>query len=137
MIKRENLKKGDPVLIVPNTDYTRDPSVSQVEVISIGSKFITVGVKWDDGHYSISSKFYNDEHMTEKDYSSRRLFLGTQEEYEEFKNTEKKTKELYFELERKFSRNLGYEKLKAIKTIIEADDLYDAICHLYVEQTAK
>lgn len=137
MIKRENLKKGDTVLIVPNTDYTRDTSVSQVEVISIGPKFITVAVKRDGGDYSISNKFYNNEHMTEKDYISRRLFLGTQEEYEDFKNTEKKAKELYLELERKFSRNLGYDKLKAIKTIIEADDLYDAICHLYVEQTAK
>lgn len=137
MIKRENLKKGDPVLIVPNSDYTRDNSISKVEVTAIGPKFITVALKWDDGHYGITYKFYNDDRMCEKDYLSRRLFLGTEEEYEEFKNTEKKTKELYFELERKFSRNLGYDKLKAIKTIIEADDLYDAICHLYVEQTAK
>lgn len=97
MIKRENLKKGDPVLIVPNSDYTRDTSISKVEVTAIGPKFITVATKWDDGHYGITSKFYNDDRMCEKDYSSRRLFLGTEEEYEEFKTTEKKVKELYKE----------------------------------------
>lgn len=131
MIKRENLKKGDQILIVPNADYTRDTSISKVEVTAIGPKFITVALKWDDGHYSIPSKFYNDEHMYEKDYSSRRLFLGTQEEYEEFKTMEKKAKELYRELERKFDRNLPYEKLVAIKTIIEADSLDLALAEMH------
>ena len=137
MIKREDLKKGDTVLIVPNSDYTRDTSISKVEVTAIGPKFITVALKWDDGHYGIPSKFYNDERMSEKDYSSRRLFLGTEEEYEEFKVMEKKAKELYYEIEKKFNRNLPYEKLSAIKTIIDSDDLYETICHLYVEQTSK
>lgn len=137
MIKKEDLKKGDMILIVPDSDYTRDTSVTKAEVIAIGSKFITVAVKWDDGHYGISSKFYNDDRMSEKDYSSRRLFLGTEEEYEESKKLEKKARELYYEINKTSFRDIGYDKLKAIKTIIEADDLYDAICHLYVEQTSK
>jgi len=137
MIKREDLKKGDMILIVPNSDYTRDTSVSKAKVIVIGPKFITVAVKWDDDHYGKPCKFYNDSNMSEKDYSSRRLFLGTEEEYEESKKLEKKARELYYEINKTSFRDIGYDKLKAIKTIIEADDLYDAICHLYVEQTSK
>lgn len=136
MIKRENLKKGDTVLVVPNSDYTRDTSVSKVEITAIGPKYITVATKWDDG-YGSPSKFYNDDRMSEKDYSSRRLFLGTQEEYEEFKNTEKKAKELYYEITKTPFKDIGYDKLKAIKAIVESDDLYETICHLYVEQTSK
>ncbi len=127
MIKRENLKKGDTVLVVPNSDYTRDTSVSKVEITAIGPKYITVATKWDDGHYGIPSKFHNDDRMSEKDYSSRRLFLGTQEEYEEFKNTEKKAKELYYEITKTPFKDIGYDKLKAIKTIIEADDYVSAL----------
>lgn len=130
MIKRENLKKGDTVLIVPNSDYTRDTSVSKVEITAIGPRFITVAVKWDDGHYGIPSKFYNDDRMSEKDYSSRRLFLGTQEEYEEFKNTEKKAKELYYEITKTPFRDIGYDKLKAIKAIVDSDDLHETINEL-------
>ena len=137
MIKRENLKKGDPVLIVPNSDYTRDNSITKVEVTAIGPKFITVALKWDDGHYGTTCKFYNDDRMSEKDYSSRRLFLGTEEEYEESKKLEKKAKELYYEITKTPFRDIGYDKLKAIKAIIESDDLYETICHLYVEQTSK
>ena len=123
MIKREDLKKGDQILIVPNSDYTRDNFIHPVEVVSIGPKFISVATKWYDGTYLKPDKFYNDKNMFEKDYSSRKLFLGTQEEYEEFKTMEKKAKDLYYELDRKFDRNLGYEKLKVIKAIIESDDL--------------
>ena len=137
MIKRKDLKKGDTVLIVPNSDYTRDNFIHPVEVVGIGTKYISVATKWNDGTYFSAGKFYNDERMSEKDYSSRRLFLGTEEEYEEFKATEKKAKELYYKIERKFDRNLPYEKLLAIKAIIESDDLYETICHLYVEQTSK
>lgn len=130
MIKRENLKKGDTVLIVPNSDYTRDTSISKVEITAIGPKYITVGVKWDDGRYGISYKFYNDDRMSEKDYSSRRLFLGTEEEYEESKRLEKKAKELYYEITKTPFKEIGYDKLKAIKTIIDSDDLYEAINEL-------
>lgn len=130
MIKREELKKGDTVLIVPNSDYTRDTSINKVEITSIGPKYITVAVKWDDGRYGIPSKFYNDDRMSEKDYSSRRLFLGTQEEYEEFKNTEKKAKELYYEITKTPFRDIGYDKLKAIKAIVDSDDLHETIKEL-------
>lgn len=137
MIKREDLKKGDPVLIVPNSDYTRDTSISRVEVTAIGPKFITVALKWDDGHYGIPHKFHNDDNMSEKDYSSRRLFLGTEEEYEESKKLEKKVRELYNEITNTPFRDIGYDKLKAIKAIMDSDDLYETICHLYAQQTSK
>ena len=130
MIKRENLKKGDTILIVPNSDYTRDTSISKVDVIAIGPKFITVGVKWEDGRYGIASKFYNDDRMSEKDYSSRRLFLGTEEEYEESKRLEKQAKELYYEITKTPFKEIGYDKLKAIKAIIDSDDLYETINEL-------
>jgi hypothetical protein len=131
MIKREDLKKGDTVLIVPNSDYTRDNFVHPVEVVGIGPKYISVATKWCDGTYLPTEKFYNDEHMFKKDYSSRRLFLGTEEEYEEFKKQEKEAKELYYEIERKINRNLPYEKLSAIKTIIEADSLDIALATMH------
>lgn len=137
MIKRENLKKGDTVLVVPNSDYTRDNSVSKVEIIAIGPKYITVATKWDDGHYGISTKFHNDNNMSEKDYSNRRLFLGTEEEYEETKKLEKKARELYYDITKTSFRDIGYDKLKAIKAIVDSDDLYETICQLYVEQTTK
>ena len=130
MIKREKLKKGDTVLIVPNSDYTRDTSISKVEVTAIGPKFITVALKWDDGHYGFPSKFHNDDRMTEKDYASRRLFLGTEEEYEESKKLEQKAKELYYEITKTPFRDIGYDKLKAIKAIIDSDDLHEAIKEL-------
>ena len=131
MIKREDLKKGDTVLIVPNSDYTRDNFVHPVEVVSIGPKYISVATKWDDGTYLPAEKFYNDDRMSQKDYSSRRLFLGTKEEYEEFKAMEKKAKELYYEINNSLNRNLPYEKLLAIKTIIEADSLDDALAKMH------
>ena len=130
MIKRENLKKGDTVLIVPNSDYTRDTSVNKVEITAIGPKYITVATKWDDGHYGITTKFHNDDRMCEKDYSSRRLFLGTEEEYEETKKLEKKARELYYDITRTSFRDIGYDKLKAIKAIIDSDDLYETINEL-------
>lgn len=130
MIKREELKKGDQILIVPNSDYTRDDFIHPVEVVSIGPKYISVATKWNDGTYFPAEKFYNDDRMSEKDYSTRRLFLGTQEEYEEFKTTEKKAKELYYEITKTPFRDIGYDKLKAIKAIIDSDDLYETINEL-------
>lgn len=137
MIKREDLKKGDTVLIVPNYDYTRDGIVDTVEVVSIGPKYISVATKWVDGTYFLPKKFHNDERMSEKDYSSKRLFLGTEEEYEEFKTQEKKARELYREVERKFDRNLPYEKLSAINTIIDADSLDDALATMHCVRLPK
>ena len=137
MIKRENLKKGDHVLIVPNSDYTRDNFIHPVEVVGIGPKYIFVATKWQDGSYLPAEKFYNDERMSEKDYSSRRLFLGTEEEYEEFKTMEKKAKELYYEIERKINRKLPYEKLLAINTIINADSFDDALAKMHCVRLPK
>ena len=137
MIKRKDLKKGDTVLIVPNSDYTRDNFIHPVEVVGIGTKYISVATKWNDGTYFSAGKFYNDERMFEKDYSSRRLFLGTPEEYEEFKTMEKKSNELYCKIESKFDRNLPYEKLLAINTIIDADSFDDALAKMHCVRLPK
>lgn len=131
MIKREDLKKGDQILMVPNSDYTRDTSISKVEVVGIGPKFITVAVKWDDGQYGINHKFHNDDRMSEKDYSSRRLFLGTEEEYEENKKLEKEAKELYYKITKTPFIDIGYDKLKAIHTIINSDSLDNALAEMH------
>lgn len=82
MIERENLKKGDRVLVVgPDTGFMR------AVVVSIGKKYI--GVQWDDdegpcgvvkGLCGAVIRFNNDEHMEEADWSARQLFLGTVEE---------------------------------------------------------
>lgn len=137
MIKRENLKKGDTVLIIPDPDYTRDNFIHPAEVVGIGPKYISVATKWVDGSYLPAEKFYNSERMCEKDYSYRRLFLGTEEEYEEFKKQEKEAKELYYKIERKIGRNLPYEKLSAINTIIEADSLDDALAEMHCVRLPK
>ena len=137
MIKREDLKKGDRVLIVPNSHYTRDTSYYHGQVTGIGSKFITVAYLYDDNELGRTVKFHNDEWMSQKDYSSKKLFLGTEDEYMAILLVEREAKDISRDLDCKISYTLGLEKLKAIKTIVESDDLYEAICQLYVEQTAK
>ena len=138
MIKREELKKGDRVLIVPNSFYTRDTSYYNAQVTAVGPKFITVAYLYgDDDKLGRSVKFYNDERMSEKDYSSNKLFLGTEDEYTSMLLVEREGKDIARDLDHKIDYRLGVEKLKAIKAIVESDDLYETICHLYVEQTSK
>jgi hypothetical protein len=137
MIKRENLKKGDQILIVPNSDYNRNEFICSVEVVGIGPKYISVATKWSDGTYCRAEKFNNDEWMSEKDYSNRRLFLGTQEEYKEFKKKEKEARKLYNEIDNILNRDLPYEKLLAIKTIIESDSLDDALAKMHCVRLPK
>lgn len=137
MIKREELKKGDRVLIVPNFHYTRDTAYYNAQVTAVGPKFITVAYLYDDNELGRTIKFHNDERMCEKDYSSNQLFLGTEDEYMTTLLLEQEAKDISRDLDHKIDYHLGVEKLKAIKAIVESDDLYEAICQLYVEQTAK
>lgn len=120
MIKREELKKGDKVLIVPNSNYTRDTSVVDGQVISIGPKYISVGRLWDDGDVGRASKYNNDERMNLKDFGTNKLFLGTREEYQKYKEHEKETLALVREISPKIGVSLGYEKLSQIKAIIDS-----------------
>lgn len=68
MIKREDLKKGDMVLVVPNSDFTRNEFASPARVVSIGPKYISVATRWDEDNYFPPDKFNNDKNMFEKDY---------------------------------------------------------------------
>jgi hypothetical protein len=81
MIKREELKKGDRVLIVPNSRYTRDTSYYNAQITAVGPKFITVAYMYGDNELGRTVKFDNNEWMCEKDYANNRLFLGTEDEY--------------------------------------------------------
>lgn len=137
MIKREELKKGDRVLIVPNSRYTRDTSYYNAQITAVGPKFITVAYLYGDNELGRTVKFDNNEWMCEKDYANNRLFLGTEDEYMAMLLTEREAKDISRDLDRKIDCHLGVEKLKAIKAIVESDDLYETICQLYAEQTAK
>ena len=137
MIKREKLKKGDRVLIVPNSKYTRDKSYYDAQVTAVGPKFITVAYLYGDDELGRIVKFHNNDRMTEKEYSSSQLFLGTEEEYLDYKQQENEAKEIWRDIDNKIYYTLGLEKLKTIKAIIDSDDLYETICHLYVEQTSR
>lgn len=120
MIKREDLKKGDKILIVPNTFYTRDTAVYDAQVVGIGPKFITVAHLWPDGSMGRSEKYKNEDRMTLKDFGHSQLFLGTREEYEKAKELDKKASELAREISHRISVSLGYEKLQAIKDILDS-----------------
>ena len=130
MIKREDLKKGDNVLIVPNSDYTREKKCYKGQVTGIGPKFITVAYIYGDNMLGHTTKFYNNEQMSEKDYSSRQLFLGTEDEYMAMLLVEREAKDISRGLDNKIDYHLGVEKLKAIKAIVESDDLYETIKEL-------
>lgn len=129
MIDRNCLKKGDKVLIV-NSDYLgrREEKPEEVYVTTLGKKYIGVQSKDFNGEfYGVVKKFYNDEHMGMTEWGQKRLFLGTVEEYEQEKELRKKTRDLYLSVYSKVDERLGYEKLEAIKTIIESDSVSDAI----------
>lgn len=139
MIDRNNLKKGDRILKVSSSYSPRDSQyIRNLVVVSIGSKYIGCQYLDDNNNaYGRVEKYENDERMSLKDWSQWKLFLGTEEEYRQQLELNRQCRVLYNEITDKLGWNLGYEKLKAINAIIDSDDLYDAICHLYVEQTSK
>lgn len=123
MIKLEELKKGDHVLIV-SSDWlnSRDSErYTEAVVVTLGKKFIGVQTIYEDGSQSNrTEKYYNDERCGRVDWGQWRLFLGTKEEWIEAKEKAKLTREIYREVYSKLCEGLGYEKLKAIRDIINS-----------------
>lgn len=123
MIKRENLKKGDHVLEIASSYSSRDiDMINELVVVSIGPKYIGCQPIHDGETYGQVQKYHNDEQMGMKDWSQWKLFLGTKDEYLQEIENQKKCKELYREIDNGLYAGLGYEKLMAIKTIIDADN---------------
>lgn len=137
MIKREELKKGDLVMVVSNSSSTRITE-DECRVLSIGPKFITVARIYNGGEtHGVPMKFHNDEQMFEKDCLSRKLFLGNYEAWRQYKQEKDECTNLYRELERKLSVELGLDKLKTIKAIIDGESVHDTICEIYLNQLMK
>lgn len=124
MIKREALKKGDHVLEIASSYAPRDQKhVRNMVVVSVGSKYI--GCQSYDTRtgetYGSVVKFNNDDHLQQKDWAQWKLFLGTEEELQQARDEYQKCSELYYKINQKFNRNLGYKKLKAIMDIIDSE----------------
>lgn len=132
MIDRNNLKKGDRVLKVSSSYAPRDSQyIRNLVVVSIGSKFI--GCQYIDDNnvaYGNVEKYENDERMSLKDWSQWKLFLGTEEEYRQQLELNRKCRAIYYEINDKLNSNLDYERLSAIKAIMETDDLKKTLTEL-------
>lgn len=126
MIKLEELKKGDHVLVVASDWFNSRDSENCTEVVvtSLGKKYIGVQAIRPDGtlYEGRTEKYYNDERCGRVDWGQWRLFLGTKEEWLFAKEQAKVTRELYREVHSKLCEGLGYDKLNAISTIIKADN---------------
>jgi len=132
MIKREDLKKGDHVLEIVSSYIPRDiDNISELVVVSIGPKYIGCQPIHNGETYGQVQKYNNDEQMGKKDWGQWKLFLGTKDEYLQEVENQKKCKELYREIDNGLYAGLGYEKLMAIKTIIEADSIDDAMAKMH------
>jgi hypothetical protein len=121
MIKLEELKKGDHVLVVANDwlDYRDSEKCTEVVVTSLGRRYIGVQEILADGTpYGRTEKYYNDERCARVDWGHWRLFLGTKEEWLKARELAKTTRDIYREVYPKICEGLGYEKLKAIRDII-------------------
>jgi hypothetical protein len=132
MIDRNNLKKGDRILKVSSSYAPRDSQyIRNLVVVSIGSKFI--GCQYIDDNnvaYGKVEKYENDERMSLKDWGQWKLFLGTEEEYRQQLELNRKCRAIYNEIHDKLNSNLGYERLSAIKAIMETDDLKKTLAEL-------
>lgn len=138
MIKREDLKKGDHVLEIASSYSPRDINkVSELVVVTIGPKYIGCQHIHDGETYGQVQKYNNDERMCMKDWGQWRLFLGTKEEYLQEIENQKKCKELYHEIDNMLYAGLGYEKLVAIKAIIESDSVDDALAKMHCVRLPK
>lgn len=138
MIKRENLKKGDHVLQVATSYAPRDTNhATEMIVVSIGSKYIGCQAIYNGEPFGQVKKYHNDEYMGMTEWSQWKLFLGTKEEYLQEVENRKKCNELRREVDRKIGSVLDYEKLLAIKTIIEADSVDDALAKMHCVRLPK
>ena len=130
MIDRTTIKKGDRILQVPkNAGDNRNKPV-QVQVASVGKKYITVQEIVGGEPFGPTMKFYNDEHAGMADWSGRRLFFGNLEEYQDWLADQKTAWDLYLKAQSKMWDGLGTRKLSAILKIIEAPTLEDALAEI-------
>ena len=126
MLDRNQLQKGDRVLEI---DFKGD--IARMAVVSAGNKYIACQRLRDDGTtYGKVRKYNNDNFMGLIDYSQWHLFLGTEDEYRQQMENEKKCDTICREIETKIDEGLGYEKLNAILIIIDSPTLSDALAKL-------
>ena len=135
MIERENLKKGDRVLVVgPGEECER------AVVVSIGKKYI--GVQWDDdeGPYGSVMRFKNDDYMEGKDWSARRTFLGTVEELKQARAEREAAMEAWEYIKRKLSQSMPPWKLIGMKAVMDSPTLEEAerkVHELFIHELLK
>ncbi|MBQ2175584.1 MAG: hypothetical protein II453_11155 [Alphaproteobacteria bacterium] len=138
MIDRKQLKKGDHVLEIASSYGSRSADqVTELVVVSIGPKYISCQRSYDGEAFGSIRKYHNDEHMGLQDWGQWKLFLGTKEEYMQKLEEQKECSGLYYEIDQMFHRDLGYDKLMAIKTIIEADSLDEALAKMHCVRLPK
>ena len=87
-------------------------------VDSVGRKYVKVR-QTIDGEPIGNVLNFDIETLSDKEWSHRKLFLGTVEELVEARKQASMAKELANYISAKVSKNLPYEKLKAIKDIID------------------
>lgn len=123
MLKRNQLKKGDRVL-----EIDIKGNITRMSVVTVGYKYIVCQRLRDDGTTDGKARKYNnDDFMGLIGHSQRNLFLGTEDEYRQQVENEKKCDTICREIEYKIGKVLGYEKLNAILTIIDSPTLGDAL----------
>ncbi len=134
MIDRKQLKKGDHVLMITNiclSNIPVRPTFLKLVVISTGTKYIACQNIDDNGKvYGSVKKFYNNEQLSMLNRSAARLFLGTEEELNNHFENEKQCGQLFNEIMCSISKELGFNKLKAIKAIIDSDNLENTLLEL-------
>lgn len=117
------LKKGDVVTIIYGYIGSEDPrnKPETAVVDSVGRKYIKVKYLFSDGSTGGRVSSFDIEFLSDKEWSHRHLFLGTIEELEEARKQISMSKELADHiLDRLSKREIPYEKLKAIKDIIDS-----------------
>lgn len=142
MIERENLKKGDRVLVVgPDTECER------AMVVSVGKKYIGVQLDDDEGPCGVVKglcgaviRFNNDEHMEEADWSARRLFLGTVEELKQARAEREAAMEAWKDIDCKLSQSMPPWKLIGMKAVMDSPTLEEAerkVHELFIHELLK
>ncbi len=126
------LEKGDVVTIiygnVGSEDLRHQPKTAVVD--SVGRKYIKVKYLLSDGSTCSNVCSFDIEFLSDKEWSQRHLFLGTIEELEVARKEFALTEELMDYISDKLSSYIPYEKLKAIKDIIDSPTLGDALAKL-------
>lgn len=125
------LKKGDIVTMiygyVGSEDLRNGPTT--VIVDSVGRKYVKVR-QTIDGKPIGNVLNFDIETLSDKEWSHRHLFLGTVEELVEARKQAAMANELANYISAKVSKSMPYEKLKAIKDIIDSPTLDAALAKL-------